>query len=600
MRDSKSRTDFFVGLFKILLRRDMVRQYGQPSSFDRDFATLQSRVKNEGFSFLTKTLPLLGKAVDSALVTGEFDRPPNFKRSHGATFPAFLQVLFERVFNQDGSVKIDPCISAVKDLRQILFLVYKYEEAYNAKCIDRYLGSFTETDRLLGWSLTNEATEKSRKILDISRTLLSQVVEDVDVVNIYPQHGPGAVATGEKNWEKMNFSRKYNCIHQVYPYYTYFVANAMDLAASVSTYKTMEEIPSGISKVVLVPKDSRGPRLICMEPLEFQWVQQGLKKNLEACIERHKLTRGHINFKDQEVNRELARIGSYRDSKIVTLDMKEASDRVSLWLVTELFSGTKLLKKLLGTRTEATELPTGEIHLLRKFAPMGSALCFPIESLVHWALSVASLNVEGLSLKRALKAVYVYGDDIIIKGENHVPLLDHFPSFYLKFNEAKCCTTGIFRESCGMDAVLGQSVTPLKIKKQLPKNPYDANGYVSYLEYCNRLWNDAYYSSSNYLLAHVQKIYGRVPHTRLESDCPGLFTRVIPPSNTHMFKKRWNSSLQRTEYRVKKVRGHDVVTPLDRCEYQRKLLISSNEFVAGIYTVPRRIKLQLGWSQCLN
>lgn len=601
MQDLKSHTQFFLGLYDSLLRGDMVRQYDQPSHFGADYNTLVARVKSEGFSFLTKTLPVLGKAIDTALQDGTTVVMSAFKQSRHGKYPAFLQVLFSRVFNRDGTLKDVPCISAISDLRQICYLTYKYEVPYDAKCIEGFLENFVEVDQEIGQKPA--LLERYRPVLEVARTLLSRVVSDTTSLifdDIVPKHGPGAVATGEKNWEKMNFTRKYDCIHQVYPYYKFFYANAMDLAASVKHYKSLTDIPSGISKVCLVPKDSRGPRLICMEPLEFQWVQQGLARKLVGVIERHPLTRGHVNFSNQEVNRGLALAGSCKGTMISTLDMKEASDRVSYWLVDALFQGTTLLPKLMGTRTEATELPNGRILLMQKFAPMGSALCFPIEALVHWALAVAALNVEGgIALKRALQAVYVYGDDIIIKGQNHMPLLDTFPAFGLRFNAGKCCTAGIFRESCGMDAVLGEAVTPLKVKRLIPSRTYDANSFISYIAYSNTLWNRCYYSSSNYIKDWLEKLFGHIPNVPEGSDIPGFYTRVLPPNETQS-KKRYNQNLQRYEIRARKIGTHKITRPNDRSEYHRKLVIRSDEFVAGVYTTPHRIKIKQGWSASYN
>jgi hypothetical protein len=594
---TKSRTEeFFLRFYEVLLREDMVRHHGSPTQFERDWKTISNRLRNEGLSFLTKTLPLLAKAIDKALVSGALTCPRNFKKLRGTGYPAFLQVLHERVFNVDGSVKADPDISAVKDLRQICYLLYKYEQPHDESVIEAFLQDFKATDSSLG-SETPDIIEEDVELSNIqavARALLSDLFRDTDFSDIVPGHGPGAVATGEKNWEKMEFCRFYDDIHQVYPYYKFFFANAMDLAANTKAYKSLKRYQSGTAKVVLVPKDSRGPRLISMEPLEYQWIQQGLSKALRAHVEIHPSTRGHVNFTDQTVNRKLALSGSISNDS-VTLDMKEASDRVSLWLVRNLFADTPILKYLLGTRTTATELPNGDILPLLKFAPMGSSLCFPVEALVFWSLSVATLHVRNsISLKRAKKAVYVYGDDIIIKGENHAPLYDTFPEFKLLFNSAKCCTSGIFRESCGMDAVLGNEVNVLKLKRLLPKSPYDADKYVSYIAYVNRLYHDAYYSSSSLLEKFLTSLFGNIPQVTSQSDVPGFYSERSRDTSRHLFPRKWNSRLQCWIYKVRKNRSTRLERPMDRCEYHRKLVVRSDEFQAGIYTVPYRVKFQLG------
>lgn len=621
MRNRKSPTKYFLGLYEKLIVEDVARFHGM-SSLQRDFQEIENRVFHEGMSFMTKTMPSLAKAFDKALVDGRFTPVREFAHTCNTAYPQFLGSLFKRVFAHDGSVLPEPDIAAVKDIRQILYLVYKYEEAYDENTVSVFLDGFVSVDQSLGWE-TPALGLQQRQVVDLASTLLCELLRDFDPADIIPAHGPGSVATGENQWEKMNFKRRYACIDAVYPAYKYFYLNSMDLVTQLSKYKSLERLPSGISRVQLVPKDSRGPRLISMEPLEFQWFQQGLSRKLVKHIQSSPSTRGHVNFTDQSINRELARAGSCPGANIVTLDMKEASDRVSLWLVRELFARTSLLRYLEATRTEATELPTGVIHLYRKFAPMGSSMCFPIMSLVHWALSVSVLSVcSGLSVERAQSAVFVYGDDIVIKGEDHMPLITQFPHFMLKFNEGKCCTAGIFRESCGMDAVLGEPVVPLKIRTVVPNNPYDASGYLSYIEYCNTLWNDGYYSASEHIRSLLKLLYKKIPHVSEGSAVPGFYTRVIPPSNKEIFRHRWRKDYMRDEWYVPTVVSTKVCALPLREERFRFLLSRAERYRAEklecfrsasvdgrvrvsiepaasdsrVYTIPRRVKMSRGWA----
>lgn len=619
----KNEVAYFLDMYKAMITQDMVRHYGDPKSFRRDFEVLEMRLGHEGFSFLTKTLPLLAKAVDSALTSGELTTPRNFKKAPGKRYPAFLQVLFARVFDEDGSTFDEPCKSAIKDLRQLLYLCYKYEVDYEETVITNFLQDFKETDASLGTEIPEDLTSINFYVLEVARTLLHDLFSESGISRdtCTPGHGPGAVATGEKNWEKMKFKRSYKKLSAQFPPYLFYYANAMELASNVAHYRGLEKRQYGVSKVALVPKDSRGPRMICMEPLEFQYIQQGLSKEIVRHTEEHELTRGHVNFSNQEINRKLALDGSL-SGDVVTLDMKEASDRVSRWLVRELFETTGLWPLLDATRTEFTRLPNGEEFHLRKFAPMGSALCFPVESLVHWSLAVSTLHVYNeVSMRKALNAVYVYGDDIIIKGENHEALFDTFPAFKLRFNEGKCCTHGVFRESCGMDAVLGEEVIPIKVKQPIPVGPYDAAGYVSYIALSNTLWKDAYYSTSGVVDAKLYNTYGEIPRTGSHADCPGF---VDPRSSGFprgsgkfsKFRHRWNKDRVCRQFRVNKLKTFKLYAmemagmssdarskavaefgvSQDRSEYHRKVITNSDEFVAGIYTIPHRVKLQQGWS----
>lgn len=614
MRNHKSHTELLLGIYEVLITQDMVRQYDD-RSFLRDFNRIRRRTESEGLSFLTKTLPSFAKAIDNALVTGRLTCIEAFKKGKDTAYPLFLSGLLSRVFEKDGLVKTDPCISAVKDLRQILYLLYKYEINHKEEVNEAVVKDFIKVDQELSqaaWRRSSSSDDSSAmginsrlaSILSVARTLLYELFLDVDVSNIKPAHGPGSVATGELNWEKMDFKRIYDGLQSVYPDFLFNYSNAMDLASQVKERRLKTRLPYGFAKIVLVPKDSRGPRLISMEPLEYQWIQQGIKRILYPHIENHYLTKGHVNFESQKVNQDLAKRGSM-SGDIVTLDMKEASDRISTELVFELLKDTNLWKYLHASRTVGTTVLSGEQILLNKFAPMGSALCFPVMSIVHWSLAVATLNVcSNLRLEKAREAVYVYGDDIIIKGENHMPLYDVFEGFGLKFNASKCCTTGIFRESCGMNAVLGQDVTVVKIKKLLPmpkpgkKKSYDAAKYVAYLDYCNSLWNSAYYSTSLYIGDYLEYVYSQaIPNVSEDANVPGFCCPRTPPvSNANKFKKRINKRYQKEEFRVLTVGPKKHYRPMDRSEYQRKLLINGEEFLAGVYSVPRRVKLKLGWS----
>lgn len=244
----------------------------------------------------------------------------------------------------------------------------------------------------------------------------------------------------------MMFKRYYRSLAERFPYEDYFFFNLSHMCDELRSYLSLEELDTPVAKVVLVPKDSRGPRLISSEPLEVQWIQQMLMANMVHTIETHPLTRGLVNFTDQSVNRRLALRGSTEESNfLVTLDMKDASDRVHSTLVRILFPNT-WVAALMAARSTATRLPNGEVVQLHKFAPMGSATCFPVEALIFWALSTAtiidssnSLTINGRAvtttpfatlnmLFRGLercgtpacdRAVYVYGDDIILHREDY-------------------------------------------------------------------------------------------------------------------------------------------------------------------------------------
>jgi hypothetical protein len=535
----KSQTDrkafilkFCLGLSTNLLI-DMLQQAGL--DFKRDVSTLRRRTHREGLGFLTKTLPSLGKEVIQAL-NGNRLTIRRFRKQHRTAIPHFMKGLLSRIFTPEGNVRDDAEICAITDVYQFCMLFYKLEVPYDSQTEGKVLDTFAKVDAELPKDFNHLGTADTRlepNILREARGLVTRCLTGIDPLDIVPRHGPGAVATGEKPDQKMHLKRIYDSVEECYPASEYYFLNAKHLFDEWdSQYWSLDHVDEPQAKVMLVPKDSRGPRLISAEPLEVQFLQQGLGRKLVQRIERHPLTKGHVNFTDQTVNRKLALRGSV-DGKWSTLDLKEASDRVSLALVKELFGGTGLLPNLLALRSKSTVLPDGRVVRMGKYAPMGSALCFPVEALCFWALAVACIHVCGQkSLKTALSSVYVYGDDIIVRGGDEKYLLQYFHYFGLRLNDGKCCYTGLFRESCGCDAYRGHVVTPIKVKrlpisarpkpaqkrykgnvkaKSMAIPPIDGAHYAAWVSIGNLLFQKCYYRAADYVKKHVESVAGFVP-----------------------------------------------------------------------------------------
>lgn len=294
-----------------------------------------------------------------------------------------------------------------------------------------------------------------------------------------------------------------------------------------------------------------------MEPQEIQFIQQGQKKLLYNVIESAPLTRGLVNFTDQKINRVLAKRASLTND-YATLDMKEASDRVSTMLVELLFKDTPWLKCLMATRSPATELPDGTILQLKKFAPMGSAVCFPVEALTFWVLAESirrSERIEG--------SIYVFGDDLIVPTALTPHLFELFPKYGLKFNEDKCFTSGPFRESCGCDAYKGIEIQPVRMKELCPKDHREALPLVSSLEFSNSLYLRGYWRAAKAVEHHIDSVVDVVclrsprefPDGGLEFVSfltKGRGRRELTVQRTAKRfnvqpRVRWNSELQRSE-----------------------------------------------------
>lgn len=390
---------------------------------------------------------------------------------------------------------------ALRLLRQVCFMFYKLELPYTDEQKANVLADFVQVDSHLDYQAA-KLGRHDKSVLCEARRIIRRILCNADPRSGLPRHGPGAVATGEKLPEKHEFKRFYTRLNAAFPYDQWFFVNSSHVCDSYKELQASPELEAGTAKVVLVPKDSRGPRLISCEPLEYQWIQQALMRVLVDTIEEHSLTAGHVNFTRQEPNRELALEGSL-SYDWVTLDMKEASDRVSLELVKDLFP-EEWYECLYASRSASTMMPCGTIVNLKKFAPMGSATCFPVEALIFWALSVSAIMItHDLPLRKAATKVYVYGDDIVVDANYHGVVNSTLPAFSLMLNKGKCCTAGPFKESCGMDAFYGIPVTPVKIRA-LWCQTLKPSDLASYVEYSNEFYRRGMFETAFMLEELIQ------------------------------------------------------------------------------------------------
>lgn len=587
----KSQVGFYTGLAVEILRA-IPPTVPSGKSLDSDTRVLISRVNHEGLGFLTKTLPALGKALDRSLETMVFEAPPRTRMSRiNPKAPAFLQGAFNLIVDPDGSIRSDVDPEVITYLRQVCFAFYKLDLPHDKSTESELLSSFIATDEELAFIDFDDS--HTQQLVEGASRLIDDVLLTLEPMSAPFKHGPGAVATGERFEDKWAFKRIYRSLSESFPFHkTFMVGSERELMDRRDWVDSLVRLDSPTAKIVLVPKDSRGPRIISCEPLEIQYVQQALGVSLARHLEYYTLTSGQINFTDQKINRILA-FESSKTRRWATLDLKDASDRVSLDLVRKLFARRpEYLKLLESSRSSATRLPDGRIVQLNKFAPMGSALCFPIEALCFWAIAVASILAHSQrdAIKEAAKSVYVYGDDIIVPVDQADFVMDDLERVGLKVNRAKSFLRGFFRESCGMDAFKGVDVTPIRVKTRWTGRGTDGSAFSSYTAYANsfnrRSWSK---SVSDYLFTELEKIYGPIPM--------GLFTSPFPCRETDSFayatyynkkrgfQNRWNADYHRLEFRMKSIRAKR--RPANHDGWERLL---SN------LTRVEKVELKLGWA----
>lgn len=327
-----------------------------------------------------------------------------------------------------------------------------------------------------------------------------------------PSHGPGSSAdVGREHGElKTAMSSKYKNIG-IDSKLHYLDIRLGDQSLLPRSRPPLERL----SKTVFVPKSIDKLRTICMEPVGLMWYQKGFANAIDRIITQededhpgrfHPL-KSRIDLRHQEHNQKLAWLGSLH-GKFATIDLSAASDSVP-WRMVQQWTKTSALRvPLLCTRSSRTVIQDAkETFQTKKFAPMGSALCFPIECLVFAAIVECSIREQGGSVHDS--KYRVYGDDIIVEARYAAGVINRLLANGFTVNSAKTfmrVATHNFRESCGGEYLDGVDVTPIRLSRKfsgftgweyVPRNKYKPSGeqmmigeapsrIVELIDLCNR------------------------------------------------------------------------------------------------------------------
>jgi hypothetical protein len=570
-----------------------------------DKTTIAVRSLCEGMGFFTKTLPKLGKALDSALATGKYQLPTNFRRYRNTALPSFTRGLLARVFDLEGNILPNVDVAAVTELRQLYYAFYKYVTPFTERQQVEASKKFCETDDAVGKAMSNitKLSPLHTRALEKAKEFWDFLFQDFDPYSIVPTHGPGIVSTGERPHEKRFFDTHYADIHRVYPYYRYLYMHTNHLKDTVNVYFERKRLAHGSNKVLFVPKDSRGPRTIACEPLVYQYLQGGLRRALYTWIENHPSTKEYIRFTDQSVNQRLAYMASTCKPHLATVDLKDASDSVGNVLIKYLSKDTCLYRPLQALRTPASVLPTGEEKVLNKYAAMGSALCFPIEAITFFSLIHGFISASDYVSPHGEPYPYVYGDDLIFDSDLYPGVATFFRSLGLQVNHDKSfLSTSPFKESCGHDYFKGNLVTYIKVRTLETSTPA---GLASCVSLSNQLFEKGYYKTSQ-LVETLCKKQIAVPVGPIDAGFLCFSSsRYSGPFPVKGLRRRYNKRLQYYEYLRPVLTGvkyetenyqsssrqssHTLATSY--AEYQRKMTNGwSEHFRAGWYN-KRTVKL---------
>jgi hypothetical protein len=406
-----------------------------------------------------------------------------------------------------------------------------------------------------------EVEEYPRYLSRLAQRVCDQIVRrfgSFDPDTIVGNHGPGAVADQRGGMDKFVFPTWSQQLERAFPCDVHSSANVrtheFGLSSEGADQGRLRTLPA---RLIPVNKTQEKPRLIASEPTANQFIQGGIRKYLRVQIDASVLN-NCISIQDQSLSRDLAIIAS-TDPLLSTVDLSNASDRLSCWTVERVFrKAHSLLNALSASRSQfiVDDKYTKTYAWLRKYAPQGNATVFPLQSIVYSCLAIAAVvwstpgystrSDAGLwaSINDASKRVRVFGDDIILPTIALPALSSLLELCQLKVNGAKSHYSGSFAESCGVDAFRGTDVTPVYLASI--DDEVKPGSVQSAVDISNECYRAGLLNLGNQVMERVpDQIHQYLAKTRLPGPSTNLFTY-----SCGIEAKRWryNNNLHRHEY----------------------------------------------------
>jgi len=318
-----------------------------------------------------------------------------------------------------------------------------------------------------------------RLLDDLNAIMREQFPGKAPVDFFMPKNGPGAT------FEMPRPNPSFGTVSQLK--YQHFTADSMlryvinKCCGPIESWVPMQTLASGVprtNRIIEVPKGLFKRRVISAEPASLAYFQQGVASMIRYAIDQSSVFSKYIDLRDQSKSQKMAQYGSIVGD-LATIDLSMASDSVTWTLVKRVFRGTWLLPFLAATRSyhsvlKRREPGTGNDETIyyrhvAKFAPMGSAVCFPIETLVFASICELCRRRAKAPIRHGrLVAIRVYGDDIIVPQGIYDNVVEMLDSLHFRVNETKTFSGYFvqnFRESCGGEYLNGIPVTPLRIPR---------------------------------------------------------------------------------------------------------------------------------------
>jgi hypothetical protein len=252
-------------------------------------------------------------------------------------------------------------------------------------------------------------------------------------------------------------------------YRTFITRNPTWAAAEEARRLNHGDIVVKGSSISTVPKQFDIKRTICTEPVLEMFFQRGIGNFMESVLRK----RLGVSLDTQpDKNREFARLGSI-DGSFGTIDLRSASDSISITLVKEVFP-RYFVDWLMRTRCHHARLPTGEDVELHMISSMGNGFTFALQTMLFASIVVTCYRLMGSkavfhSRKNRKGALIkanagVFGDDIVVSHETYAFVAHALKLFGFEVNDDKSFNVGSFRESCGSDYFRGVDIRGVYLK----------------------------------------------------------------------------------------------------------------------------------------
>ncbi len=504
-------------------------------STSRDAKTVTARTEHEGLSFLGIVLAGFGKDFQKSLDRGFVDHDDfaGFARSRG--LPRFLGGFLDLVFcRETGRLLDEPSIDAIRSIHQFTSMFGKIEIPCSDARVQAAFAGFVQCEQDLRESDRALSTIDMADFTRIGRLLFREMFTELDrlVYNyeLIPKHGPGATA------ERLSSNAKYSSMEwtarldRVFPLGDFLFPNPgwYHSMQDVQILEPSEETPV---RVITVPKTLKTPRIIAIEPTCMQYTQQAILEAVTEYIDGDDLLSGILGWKSRIPNMDLARQGS-RDGSLATLDLSEASDRVSNQQVRELLAPWPHLQEAVDAcRSRKADVQGHGVLRLAKFASMGSGLCFAMEGIIFTSLVFLGIEralnrtMTPRLIREHVGRVRIYGDDIIVPVDTVHSVIETLESFGLKVNRGKSFWTGRFRESCGGDYYDGHDISLVRVRQPFPTSRKQHVAELSAtVALRNHMFDRGYERSVAYLDGVIEKVIPYFPEVPREASALGRWS----------------------------------------------------------------------------